>query len=113
MFVTQHHYRPWLDPEDTDRNINALDMAVSDSQFVCPLNNFGHRYALSGQDVFMYFFTERTQYNPWPSWMGVLHGDEIFLVFGEPIKYRANFTNNERQLAQQMITYWTNFAKTG
>jgi len=88
-------------------------MAVSDGNFVCPLNQFAHRYTQSGVDVYTYFFTQRTLHNPWPEWMGVLHADEIFLIFGEPFKLHANFTDDERILARQMISYWTNFAKTG
>jgi len=87
-------------------------MATSDSQFVCPLNQFAHRYASVGLPVYAYYFTERFLSNPWPDWMGVLHGDEIFFAFGEPFKRHDNFTDSERALSKQMITYWTNFAKT-
>jgi len=88
-------------------------MATSDSQFVCPLNQFAQHYTSLGLDVYVYYFTERYQSNPWPGWMGVLHGDEIFFVFGEPFKRRDNFTDSERALSRQIIAYWTNFAKTG
>ena len=88
-------------------------MATSDSQFVCPLNQFGRRYATLGLPVYSYFFTERYGANPWPRWMGVLHGDEIFFVFGEPFRRRDNFTDDERALSRLVIAYWTNFAKTG
>jgi len=88
-------------------------MATSDSQFVCPLNQFAGRYASAGLPVYAYYFTERYRSNPWPEWMGVLHGDDIFFVFGEPLKRHDNFTDRERALSRQMITYWTNFAKTG
>jgi len=109
----QFQYTYWLDPEDEPKNIYALDMAVSDSQFTCPLNRFARRFASVGLPVYAYYFTERFGSNPWPDWMGVLHGDEIFFVFGEPIKFRHNFTDAERSLSRQMIAYWTNFAKTG
>ena len=111
--LTQFQYTYWLDPENDDKNIHALDMATSDSQFVCPLNQFAGRYSSLGVPVYAYFFTERYLSNPWPDWMGVLHGDEIFFVFGEPFKYRDNFTDAERALSRQMIIDWTNFAKTG
>jgi len=109
----QFQYTYWVDPENDEKNINALDMATSDSQFICPLNQFGRRYSTLGLPVYAYYFTERYRSNPWPEWMGVLHGDEIFFVFGEPFKCRDNFTDAERALSRQMIAYWTNFAKTG
>ena len=109
----KQQYTNWLDPEDADKNVHSLDMALADSQFVCPLNHFANSYARAGQEVYMYFFTQRYNSNPWPSWMGVLHGDEIFFVFGEIFKYRHNFTEDERQLSRKMMAYWSNFAKSG
>jgi len=57
---------------------------------------------------------QRYSVNPWPRWMGVMHGDEIMFVFGEALKRLTphNYSLEDRQLSQQMMTYWTNFAKT-
>jgi len=46
--------------------------------------------------------------------MGVMHGDEIMFVFGDALKRFTsnNYSLEDRQLSQQMMTYWTNFAKT-
>jgi len=46
--------------------------------------------------------------------MGVMHGDEIMFVFGEALKRFTshNYSLEDRQLSQQIMTYWTNFAKT-
>ena len=33
----------------------------------------------------LYLFQKRTTSNPWGDWMGVLHGDEIDYVFGNPL----------------------------
>jgi acetylcholinesterase len=113
MDAVKFQYSDFLDPNDTDKNLHSLDMAASDSQFICPLNQFAQLYSQAGLDVFAYYFTQRYESNPWPDWMGVLHGDEIFFLFGEPFRYRANYTDDERALSRQMITYWSNFAKTG
>lgn len=113
MRAIKFQYTDWLHFDDSARNIYALDMAVGDSQFVCPLNTFAHAYATAKQSVYMYYFTQRYSSNPWPMWMGVLHGDEIFFSFGEALKFKDNFTEDERQLSRKMILYWGNFAKTG
>ncbi len=64
--------------------------------------------------VYEYFFNYRSTVNPWPSWTGVLHGDEIAFIFGEPFKTKLfNYTDEERQLSRDMMTTWANFAKTG
>ncbi len=68
-------------------------------------------------EVYQYFFDHRSSANPWPKWSGVLHGDEIAYVFGEPLRDdlgpEYNYTAEERQLSRDMMGAWANFAKTG
>lgn len=45
--------------------------------------------------------------------MGVLHGDDIMFMFGEALKPAQNYSQEDRELSRMMMTYWTNFAKTG
>ena len=44
--------------------------------------------------------------------LGVPHGSELFYVFGF-IKELLGFDDEDRQFSDQIISYWTNFAKTG
>ena len=113
MDAIRFQYTNWLDPEDTHENVRALDAAVADSQFICPLNQFAQLYSLSGENVYMYFFTQRYSTNPWPKWMGTLHGDDIMFMFGEALKPGLNFTQDDKDLSRAMMHYWTNFAKSG
>ena len=106
-------YSNWLDPNNKMKNIYQIDQAVGDCHFLCPVNTFANRYASAGENVYYYFFTERYKSNPWPEWMGVLHGDEILFTFGEALKSGHNFTNAEKELSRKMMEYWSNFAKTG
>lgn len=71
------------------------------------------RYAETGNNVYMYYFKQRSQNNPWPSWTGVMHGDEISYIFGEPLDSKKNYQANEIELSRRMMRYWANFAKTG
>ena len=106
-------YSNWLDLDDQLANIKALDNAVGDCHFICHVNYFGHNYAIAGENVYMYYFTQRYSSNPWPRWMGVLHGDELIFTFGDPLKPGLNYTYEEKDLSREMMRYWTNFAKTG
>ena len=106
-------YTNWLEPDNYESNVGALDSALGDSQFICPLNMFAHTYALAGENVYMYYLTQRYSSNPWPEWSGVLHGDDIVYVFGEALKPGLNYSQADKDLSRRMMNLWVNFAKTG
>ena len=97
-------FKNLLKGSDTENWILLLDWSNNVSNY---------RYAETFNDVYLYLFEHRASNNPWPSWTGVLHGDEIAFVFGEPLNPALGYTQLERQLAKDMMTYWANFAKTG
>lgn len=109
----EFEYTDWLSPNDPIKNRNALDKMVGDYQFTCNVNEFAHRYAVTGNNVYMYYFTHRSLNNPWPKWTGVMHGDEISYVFGDPLNPAKQYERDEIELSRRMMKYWTNFAKTG
>ena len=49
-----------------------------------------------------------------PSWLGVLHGADLVYIFGYPLVTPRNLTSAaDVQLSKNMMTFWTNFAKSG
>ncbi|GFS12881.1 carboxylic ester hydrolase [Elysia marginata] len=106
-------YRNWLKPFDKVELQRSVDKAVSDYYFVCKVNGLANAYARQGVNVWYYWFDHRWSANPWPKWMGVLHADEIWFTFGHPFNSSHIFTREERDLSRKMMTYWTNFAKSG
>ncbi|KAK9680178.1 Carboxylesterase family [Popillia japonica] len=106
-------YTNWLNPDDPVSNRDALDKMVGDYQFTCNVNEFAHRYAETDNNVYMYYFKHRTVSNPWPSWTGVMHADEINYVFGEPLNPTKDYTAQEVDMSKRIMRYWANFAKTG
>ncbi|KAK6962801.1 acetylcholinesterase [Biomphalaria glabrata] len=108
-----HYYRNWLKPEDEWELLRSIDRAASDYYFVCAVNYLARSYARNDAPVYYYWFNHRWSANPWPAWMGVLHADEIWFVFGHPFNSSLSFTEEERQLSKDMMRYWGNFAKTG
>ena len=47
-----------------------------------------------------------------------VHGDELAYIFGAPLvqrldPFRSKYTESERTLSRNMITYFSNFFKTG
>ena len=49
-----------------------------------------------------------------PPWVGVYHGVDIYYVFGAPFFLPKNLVSAaDMKLSKDVITLWTNFAKTG
>ena len=108
-----YQYTDWLDPHDTIKNRDAIDKIVGDYHFTCHVNRLADKYASVGEEVYMYYFTHRSTQNPWPKWMGTMHGDEINFIFGEPLNRRLGYTEKEIELSRRMMKCWANFAKSG
>ncbi|KAK8750435.1 hypothetical protein OTU49_014826 [Cherax quadricarinatus] len=106
-------YTDWDNIEDGFLNQKAVADVVGDYFFICPSNLFAYLYSEAGGTVYYYFFTHRTSLNPWGSWMGVLHGDEIDYVFGLPLNKSNGYTDIEVDLSRRIMSYYKKFAATG
>ena len=53
-------YTDWMNPLDPTLNRQALDRMVGDYAFTCPVMNFAHRFAETGNNVYTYFFSGMT-----------------------------------------------------
>ncbi|KAL8593931.1 hypothetical protein ACOMHN_032351 [Nucella lapillus] len=106
-------YTDWANPWDEASRRDRIVQAVSDYHFVCEVNELSDWYAQSGQSVYLYWMDHHSTVNPWPEWMGTLHGDEIYFVFGVPLKPGLGYSEREKELSRKIMKFWTNYAKTG
>lgn len=106
-------YTPWKNPDDQAMNRYQLDMAIGDFNFICPSVDFAMEYAKAGMNVYYYVFSHRSSTHYWADWMGIMHGDEINFVFGEPLDESKKYRHDEKIFARKVMKYWTNFAKSG
>lgn len=106
-----------LDASGTNSPLVAwkkLSKIISDVIYVCPTIKLANRYNVDdSNNTYFYRFSKRNQKNPWPKWMGVIHGYEIEYIFGMPWIDKENFENDDRELSRLMMSYWVNFARTG
>ena len=87
---------------------------IGDIIFSCPSIKLANKYSeLRAHKTYFYKFNKRSFANPWPKWLGVMHGYEIEYVFGIPFIHNTNFDDNDRIISMKMMNYWANFAKTG
>ncbi|KAM4742246.1 acetylcholinesterase-like [Anableps anableps] len=106
-------YTDWTDEDNGMKNRDSLGSLVGDQLFVCPILDFAYRYSQGGGKTFLYFFDHVSSINPWPSWMGVMHGYEIEFVFGMPLSTSLGYTKNEQNMTKKFMKHWANFARTG
>uniref|UniRef100_A0A3Q3X9W9 Carboxylic ester hydrolase n=1 Tax=Mola mola TaxID=94237 RepID=A0A3Q3X9W9_MOLML len=92
---------------------DALIRIVTDVLFICPVQEFAKSYAQIGGKPFLYHFLHRSSVNPWPEWMGVMHGYEIEFVFGRPLIPSLGYTEEEVEMSKRFMKHWANFARTG
>ncbi|XP_029373546.1 cholinesterase-like [Echeneis naucrates] len=107
------HYTDWADEKNRIKNRDFLTSLIGDEYFVCPVIQFTERYSQLGGKTFLYLFDHRSSINPWPAWMGVMHGYEIEFVFGMPLNASLGYTKNEVNMTKKIMKHWANFARTG
>ncbi|KAK2872426.1 hypothetical protein Q8A67_022323 [Cirrhinus molitorella] len=69
-------------------------------------------HAVSGR-TYSYLFSEPSRMPVYPLWMGADHADDLQYVFGKPFSTPLGYFPRHRDVSQYLISYWTNFAKTG
>lgn len=106
-------YTEWTDENNRMKNRDLLGSLVGDHMFVCPLLEFAHSYSNRGGKTFLYSFDHQSSVNPWPKWMGVMHGYEIEFVFGMPLNASLGYTKNEVNMTKTFMKHWANFARVG
>ncbi|XP_078390350.1 neuroligin-4, X-linked-like [Cetorhinus maximus] len=112
--ATLWEYRDWKDLNNSLSHLQrqALDV-FGDAGYIAPLVMTSDFIAKATKDVYIYYFTRHPNASVLPEWTGAGHGDELMFVFGVPIMGRSLVGEEELALSQQIMSYWTNFAKTG
>ena len=121
-----HQYTDWLEPYDKIKvRKNMLDL-ISDVYFNVPAIQAAkiHSEIKRTKSTYFYEFGHRSPLSKQPDWItGASHTMEIPFVFGFPssLKLAAGMSaeatvdipEKEIKLARGVMTFWTNFAKSG
>ncbi|XP_055064607.1 neuroligin-2b isoform X2 [Misgurnus anguillicaudatus] len=111
-------YTDWADRDNGDMRRKTLLALFTDHQWVAPAVATAKLHAEFQSPVYFYTFHHHCQTEARPEWADAAHGDEIPYVFGVPMVgatdlFPCNFSKNDVMLSAVVMTYWTNFAKSG
>ncbi|XP_059404433.1 neuroligin-3-like [Carassius carassius] len=111
-------YTDWADRDNPETRRKTLVAMFTDHQWVEPAVVTADLHARYGSPTFFYAFYHHCQSPMKPPWADAAHGDELPYVFGVPLigpteLFPCNFSRNDIMLSAVVMTYWTNFAKTG
>jgi para-nitrobenzyl esterase len=104
-----------------------LQHAVSTDIFMAfGMQRWAEYHALAGQSTYLYFMDHVPPafhlYMPEQPYLsledgsrsgGAYHSGDLALVFGSLDKVGYDWTDEDKLVSAQMVTHWTNFAKTG
>ncbi|MBI4852016.1 MAG: carboxylesterase family protein [Acidobacteria bacterium] len=89
----------------------ALDAVFTDFAFLCPARTAVRLTSINQPKTFYYQFTQTIKS---VESLGSFHGLELGFVFRTVSNVKlATISKKEIKLADKMLAYWTNFAKTG
>ncbi len=98
-------------PVKTEADIAEALLGVGrDTTFTLEMRTWARMVTASGKPAFLYQFT-RVPPGPNPAW-GAYHASEIQYAFNN-VSARPWATDVDRRLADQMSSYWVNFATSG
>ncbi|XP_055375181.1 uncharacterized protein LOC129607939 [Condylostylus longicornis] len=94
----------------------VLDI-LSDARIVGPLLQTGLFHADVNPRNYMYVFGHNSEAGAYSNLPHSVVGEELAFVFGAPLAnvgpFHQKYTTSEKLLSEAVMTYWTNFAKTG
>ncbi|KAK7015845.1 Carboxylesterase [Halocaridina rubra] len=119
MATVINEYTDWERPvrHPISTRDETLDL-LSDALYAAPVISTGNYHSLSSPNTYLYVFDHQTRYGDFQTRSGCVHGEELPYVWGAPLvstmyHFPNNFTQSEVKLSEAMLTYWTNFARTG
>ncbi|XP_077979545.1 neuroligin-2-like [Glandiceps talaboti] len=108
-------YTPWKNPDDGIELRDSYVKVSVDRGYMAGVYLQTRLIAEDSVPTYFYRFDYMSETNPLPSWTGVVHGEELFYLFGVPYENdrRRDWTDLDRSMSDTVMSLWTNFAKYG
>ena len=118
--------KDFQDPMFTGLYVDYLNKIASDFIFICPTFQMAEIYTHAKLESYVYSYNYRISTTIFPESLGVVHTDELAVVFAETLASKApsvpakenywssayhNYSNEEKKFTEDFLLYWTNFIK--
>ena len=85
---------------------------ITDYQYRCPTYQLAEYYSKYNKDAYVYLYGHKLSASDYPPMDGAAHGEELPIVFGEPLADNSYYTEEERAFSEQIIKYWSSFVSS-
>lgn len=124
--INQYFSKDFQDPIFNGHYIDYLSKIGTDFLFTCPSFQMAEIYTHAKLESYVYSYNYRISTTNFPKSLGVVHTDELAVVFAEPLASKApsipasennwssayhNYSNEEKKFTEDFLLYWTNFIK--
>ncbi|XP_078692376.1 neuroligin-4, X-linked-like isoform X2 [Branchiostoma floridae x Branchiostoma belcheri] len=116
----QFIYTNWGQSESNETRRTGMVRMFTEQQVGMPVVSVAnlHSSGKTTSGTYFYTFNHRMTYGRNPAWVGAAQQEELPFVFGAPnigggVYSNMNYSRAESMLSLAIITYWSNFAKSG
>ena len=128
--LTQNIIKEYFPKENTNGQqiayVSYMNQIASDFTFVCQSFEMAEAYSKSKLDAYVYSYNHRISSTKFPEVLGVVHTDELAMVFAETLSSKIppiltpdnswssiynNYSSTEKRFNEEFLTYWTSFIK--
>ncbi|XP_049947881.1 neuroligin-2-like [Schistocerca serialis cubense] len=117
--AVRNEYTDWDKPILHPINIRDSTMeALSDGHTVSPVIRTAYLHSRRGARTYLFHFAYQTKDSDYPQRLGSVRGEDVSYVLGLPLvggvpNFPQNFSRQDMGVAEAVLTFLTNFAKTG
>ncbi|XP_046393689.1 uncharacterized protein LOC124161417 [Ischnura elegans] len=109
------------DATRAEQHRDILLQLLGDARSVAPMVQTADFHSAVNPKSYFYVFSHRTKFGDYPGALGSVPGEELPYVFGAPLDtwgeipthFPGKYNAQETLFAEAVMTFWTNFAKTG
>lgn len=117
--AVRNEYTDWDKPIQHPINIRDSTMeALSDGHTVSPLIRVAYLHARRGARTYFFHFGYQSKESDYPQRLVSVRGEDVVYLLGQPLvggqpHFEANFTRQDMGVAEAMLNFLSNFAKSG